>query len=254
MKAAIRDASWAPYEMQCIERACKDVVTACQMLEGRPNERKRLPGVSQDDIDPWADYNPDMDDYDVRTAHLLPAVTLQDEVIRNQISALQVRISKGGDCCVIRHYMKVVGELEASISGPGMCKEKLEIPSWRKIGHVRTLSSRSAASESTCCPHDDQDLLFGPEDDIILCERTHNETKNLPAEIWRTDLTFKQVQQAVSPYPNLQRAMTHSRLSPASSIVAMGMPTSQVITRNEVSPGEEVVQPAWFTMHFPPPI
>lgn len=255
MKANFRNASFAPHEIQCIEHACNDSVTTCQVLEGSASERKRLPGVTQDDIDPWTDYNPDTDEYDVRTAHLLPAATLQDEVTRKQILALQGRISKGGDSCVINHYLKVVGDLEALISGLGMCKEKFEIPSWRrKVGHARTPSSTSAASESTCCPHDYQDLHFALEDDVILRARLHDETKSLPADIWGTDLTFTQAQQAVSPDRNIQPAMTHSRVLPASATVATRVPTSQVITRNAASPGEDLVQPAWFTMTFSRPV
>jgi hypothetical protein len=253
MKAIIRNASFAPHEIQCIDRACNDSVTTCQILEGSASVRKSLPGVSQDDIDPWADYDPDTDEYDVRTAPILPAALLQHEVTRKQISALQGRISKGGNSCVINHYLKVVEELEASISGLGMCSEKLEIPSWRtKIGHARSPSSTSAASESTCCPHDFQDLHFALEDDVILRTRLHDETKSLPADFFRrTDsTTFKRGQQAASPDPKNQPAMTHSRVLPAFATVATRKPTSQVITCNEVSPGEDFVQPAWFTMTF----
>eukprot|EP00930_Biecheleria_cincta_P099402 TRINITY_DN91027_c0_g1_i1.p1 TRINITY_DN91027_c0_g1~~TRINITY_DN91027_c0_g1_i1.p1 ORF type:complete len:284 (-),score=31.31 TRINITY_DN91027_c0_g1_i1:197-1048(-) len=257
VKTSFRNASFAPHKIQCTERACKDFVEvsaiASQVLESHASSCssriqaavsiERLPGMAQDDIDPWADYNPDKDDYDVRTTPLLPAATLTDETTRKQISALKGRIRNGGDCCVISHYLKVVGQLEASISRQGICSAKLEIPAWRKLGHARTPSSRSVASESTCCPQDDQGVHFGLEDDIIPRARPHNDTESQPAEDWKACNTYKQGQQAVSPEPITQPTMKSSRVL-----------TSQMLTRHEYSPGEEVVQPAWFTMAFPQPV
>eukprot|EP00930_Biecheleria_cincta_P057651 TRINITY_DN4354_c0_g1_i2.p1 TRINITY_DN4354_c0_g1~~TRINITY_DN4354_c0_g1_i2.p1 ORF type:complete len:174 (-),score=35.44 TRINITY_DN4354_c0_g1_i2:317-838(-) len=61
--------------------------------------------------DPWAayvGYDPDEDDYDVRTAPLLPAEPGPDPLLLKQIASLEIRIQAGGESIVLSHYACVL--------------------------------------------------------------------------------------------------------------------------------------------------
>jgi hypothetical protein len=94
-------------------------------------------------------YDPRKDDYDVRTAPVLPATIEADQIIVKQITALRSRIAKGGDPAVVAHYKKVVAQLSialrqlrpsSSVSKSSQCSKKPELDS--------TMNSKA----STCCP------------------------------------------------------------------------------------------------------
>lgn len=100
-------------------------------------------------------YDPDSDDYDVRTAPVLPPTPgqLEDEWKQKQIRALEGRIAKGGDEAVLNHYRKVVSELRAP------CIQK------RKLGHMRNSSTSSTCTTSTVVPEDAADLESADSDE-----------------------------------------------------------------------------------------
>ena len=65
--------------------------------------------------DPYADYdsyNPDLDDYDIRSAPLLPPTQSPEEIRSKQATALRRRIARGGSWMVVAHYQRVVFEME----------------------------------------------------------------------------------------------------------------------------------------------
>jgi hypothetical protein len=101
-------------------------------------------------------YDPDLDDYDVRTAPVLPPVSteLEDDWKQRQIRALEGRIAKGGDVVVLSHYCKVVSELKAS------CMQKR-----KKYCHMRNSSSSSTCTVSTVFPDDAADLDISDAED-----------------------------------------------------------------------------------------
>jgi len=60
----------------------------------------------------WANYDPDNDDYDIRTAPLQPPQLGAEDIILKQIEALRSRVRKGGDPDVLQHYRAVILELQ----------------------------------------------------------------------------------------------------------------------------------------------
>eukprot|EP00931_Biecheleriopsis_adriatica_P075723 TRINITY_DN4951_c0_g1_i2.p1 TRINITY_DN4951_c0_g1~~TRINITY_DN4951_c0_g1_i2.p1 ORF type:complete len:263 (+),score=44.73 TRINITY_DN4951_c0_g1_i2:94-882(+) len=112
-------------------------------------------------------YNPDEDDYDVRTAPCLPAE--KDEIdticVKKQIAALRSRISKGGDPQVLSHYFKVIGELESSLSGSVQPATGTKVV-WVSSGHKRNLSQLSTVTTGSTHVPDEEDLLSDLEDMI----------------------------------------------------------------------------------------
>mmetsp|Transcript_74124 Transcript_74124/g.131082 ORF Transcript_74124/g.131082 Transcript_74124/m.131082 type:complete len:229 (-) Transcript_74124:24-710(-) len=63
--------------------------------------------------DEWP-YNPDEDDYDLRTAPVKPPELNDDVILKQQIAALQKRIARGGDPTIVEHYQRIVSELQSS--------------------------------------------------------------------------------------------------------------------------------------------
>lgn len=113
-------------------------------------------------------YDPDLDDYDMRTAPVLPPTPaqLEDEWKQRQIRALEGRIAKGGDEAVLNHYRKVVSELRAP------CIQK------RKLCHVRNSSTSSTCTMSTVFPEDAADLEFDGAEE----EEEHEEVEEFDVE------------------------------------------------------------------------
>ena len=66
-------------------------------------------------VDPYTgydSYNPDADDYDMRSAPLLPPTQSSQDIESKQVTALRRRIARGGSSFVITHYRQVVAEME----------------------------------------------------------------------------------------------------------------------------------------------
>eukprot|EP00930_Biecheleria_cincta_P004487 TRINITY_DN10539_c0_g1_i1.p1 TRINITY_DN10539_c0_g1~~TRINITY_DN10539_c0_g1_i1.p1 ORF type:complete len:217 (+),score=21.63 TRINITY_DN10539_c0_g1_i1:62-652(+) len=98
-----------------------------------------------------ANYDPDEDDYDVRTAPIIPA-SGSDDLLLKQIDALQGRIRKGGAPCVLEHYQNVIQDMKLLLKEPRGSRHKLLPPLPRCSGHNRTFSSSSRGSAvSTRC-------------------------------------------------------------------------------------------------------
>jgi len=115
------------------------------------------------------------DNYDVRTAPVLPAVDEGDvKMIRKQIASLRSRIAWGGEESVLSHYRSVVQEMEASLE-LAVCSNNLVLPAPLKVQtipksaqlvHKRVGSGDSQVSTaSTSCPEDDDsnELLYGKD-------------------------------------------------------------------------------------------
>lgn len=136
-----------------------------QKVSGSVQETAQIEMISStsgDADDEWAGYNPDTDDYDVRTAPILPPPE-DDPFESKQLAQLKSRTRKGGDVDVIGHYLKIIQEMEASIAkkdGLGG-KASLAVPVWRPT-HKRTHSAQSNASTSV--PDDNDELLELPEE------------------------------------------------------------------------------------------
>lgn len=98
----------------------------------------------------WANYNADLDDYDVRTAHIRPWVPqCEDAMTRKQIAALRGRIQKGGAPLILKHYIKVIQELEHDLSQPNAQRAlpvPLQLVDLADLSHKRTGSSASGIS------------------------------------------------------------------------------------------------------------
>eukprot|EP00930_Biecheleria_cincta_P087317 TRINITY_DN7655_c0_g2_i5.p1 TRINITY_DN7655_c0_g2~~TRINITY_DN7655_c0_g2_i5.p1 ORF type:complete len:164 (-),score=28.98 TRINITY_DN7655_c0_g2_i5:616-1107(-) len=97
--------------------------------------------------DPWAayiGYDPDEDDYDVRTAPLLPAEPGPDPLLLKQIASLEIRIQAGGESTVLSHYACVLEEM------------KNDLCVATRLGRKRKISDLSDvhASAATECPSD----------------------------------------------------------------------------------------------------
>eukprot|EP00930_Biecheleria_cincta_P051946 TRINITY_DN37173_c0_g1_i1.p1 TRINITY_DN37173_c0_g1~~TRINITY_DN37173_c0_g1_i1.p1 ORF type:complete len:238 (+),score=21.36 TRINITY_DN37173_c0_g1_i1:86-715(+) len=107
----------------------------------------------------WAHYDPDNDDYDVRTAPIQPLCGSHD-LLPKQIGALQRRIRQGGDRHVLEHYRSVIEDMEQSSKDALSCRHSLLLPITQRSSHRRSLSVSSLATEaSTCCPSDEDVLL-----------------------------------------------------------------------------------------------
>lgn len=112
----------------------------------------------------WANYDPDRDDYDVRTAPIKPA-SGNDGLLPEQIGALQRRIRKGGDQHVLEHYQNVIQDMRRSLTITSSCRHRPVPPIAQGSSRQRSVSGSSSVSKvSTCCPSD--------EDVVLVCSAT----------------------------------------------------------------------------------
>jgi len=142
--------------------SCYEVVLGANALsEGQVC----LAGAS--DVDSvWANYNPATDDYDVRTAPLLPAPEAPEEQLLKQMSALQIRISRGGHAEVLEHYRHVVSDLQQQLRKlPRVSSHSSQLSTSDESGSSDSSDSESdseSASESqeSQLPCESEKLLF----------------------------------------------------------------------------------------------
>ncbi|OLP86018.1 hypothetical protein AK812_SmicGene32914 [Symbiodinium microadriaticum] len=153
---------WASMHAQCGKPLCMDT----HRVEAvGPSLVTQLP--KQDRRGVWRDYNPDSDDYDPRSAPLLPPPEDPHKEIRRQASALRGRIKRGGSEKVLAHYKMVLEELERSMA---------PVPTWPRkalAGHKRSPSTTSTLTESTQMPDeemDEVDDLLEDSDDLEIPE------------------------------------------------------------------------------------
>lgn len=73
-----------------------------------------LPVASSHPGAEWDDYDPDTDDYDVRTAPCQPLemANSEEHMVQLQMAALEKRIQNSGDLVVLNHYTCVLRELQ----------------------------------------------------------------------------------------------------------------------------------------------
>ncbi|CAE7214857.1 unnamed protein product [Symbiodinium natans] len=152
---------WAPAQSQCGKPLC---MGSHRIKAERPSVPTQAP--KQDRRGIWRDYQPDSDDYDPRSAPLLPPPEDEHKDIRRQAAALRGRIKRGGPEKVLTHYKMVLQDLESSMA-----------PAWPRkalASHKRTPSSQSALTESTQFPGEEMDevddLLDDTEDEMEIPE------------------------------------------------------------------------------------
>mmetsp|Transcript_47035 Transcript_47035/g.87949 ORF Transcript_47035/g.87949 Transcript_47035/m.87949 type:complete len:217 (-) Transcript_47035:49-699(-) len=148
----------------------------------------------------WRDYDPDSDDYDPRSAPMLPPPEDKFAQVRRQAACLRSRIKRGGPEHVLLGYRRVLEELESSM-----------LPPIRKViaCHKRTPSSQSASTESTSAPDDEmivdsdieevEEMLHDGADDEIpeeapaVADARRFTKKTLPGDVKRRPIPLYRV-------------------------------------------------------------
>lgn len=136
-----------------------------------PVGRRRVDSQSE-----WVEYDPDADDYDVTTAPLLPAKEASEAIVLKQIAALQGRILRGGDPCVLRHYQATIHDMRHALP----LKAPLHAADLRQVSKYpgsEIGSEMSADTDSTCL-----------KDDELLIEETQSNTSDLASRATRESL------------------------------------------------------------------
>lgn len=124
-------------------------------------------------------YDPDMDDYDVRTAIIQEPVATR-QVLRSkqrQINALLSRVEAGGEQQMLKHYLQVAHELydELQELEDGFAKEK------------ELWAEHSLMSESTCSSLEDPEDLSREhrcDSDFVDLGRPRSESIMLDDQEW----------------------------------------------------------------------
>jgi len=123
-------------------------------------------------------YDPDMDDYDVRTAIIQEPVA-ERQVLRSkqrQINALLSRVEAGGEQQMLKHYLQVAHELynELQELEDGFAKEK------------ELWAEHSLMSESTCSSLEDPEDLSRSrcDSDFVDLSRPRSESIMLEDQEW----------------------------------------------------------------------
>ena len=123
-------------------------------------------------------YDPDMDDYDVRTAIIQEPVATR-QVLRSkqrQINALLSRVEAGGEQQMLKHYLQVAHELYGELQEleDGFAKEK------------ELWAEHSLMSESTCSSLEDPEDLSRSrcDSDFVDLSRPRSESIMLEDQEW----------------------------------------------------------------------
>eukprot|EP00931_Biecheleriopsis_adriatica_P074135 TRINITY_DN48261_c0_g1_i1.p1 TRINITY_DN48261_c0_g1~~TRINITY_DN48261_c0_g1_i1.p1 ORF type:complete len:195 (-),score=21.90 TRINITY_DN48261_c0_g1_i1:88-672(-) len=98
--------------------------------------------------DQWSNYDPDTDDYDVRTTATISSRAEDiEDMVWKQIVALERRVESGGAPDVVDHYRKVIQELKQSLPVP---PEKQNSMGLMRRPSAPSVKSAMHNSASTC--------------------------------------------------------------------------------------------------------
>jgi len=144
------------------------------------------PVVSPNPGAEWDNYDPDTDDYDVRTAPCQPLGTpnLEEHMVQLQMAALEKRIRTSGDLVVLNHYRCVLREMQQSMFCRGPAEQAVSsigseadsgrssVPMFRDVVRKdscssQLLSTTDGSSSSYCEDLEDSDAEVTLSDNLF---------------------------------------------------------------------------------------